>query len=109
MDSAEVEELLGLRQETPPNRIAAEARRLVAMGLQPVLVRARDKVPAAGTGWEKIEYSADQDLKCVFGPEFNLGVRLVAPLVDADLDSSWAMALAGRWCGRRSAATPTPA
>src|SRR5262249_61551828 len=40
-------------------------------------------------------FSADQDLESIFTAEHNLGVRLGASkLVDADLDSHWARALA---------------
>jgi hypothetical protein len=76
------------------NQIALAARALLAMGHQPVLIEPRGKKPVA-TEWQKIVYTADQDLESVFTAEHNLGVRLGASnLIDADLDSHWARALA---------------
>jgi hypothetical protein len=76
------------------NQIALAARVLLGMGYQPVLIEPRSKKPVAAE-WQKIVYAADQDLESTFTAEHNLGVRLGASkLVDADLDSRWARALA---------------
>ena len=77
------------------NQIALAARALLGMGYQPVLIEPRGKKPVA-TEWQKIVFTADQNLESIFTAEHNLGVRLGASkLVDADLDSPWARALAG--------------
>ena len=76
------------------NPIALAARALLGMGYQPVLIEPRGKKPVAAE-WQKIIFSVHQDLESLFTAEHNLGVRLGASnLVDADLDSPWARALA---------------
>src|SRR5439155_6457037 len=76
------------------NQIALAARAFLGMGYQPVLIAARDKKPV-GLEWQKIAYTADQDLESIFTPDHNIGLRLDASkLVDADLDSPWARAMA---------------
>jgi Bifunctional DNA primase/polymerase, N-terminal len=76
------------------NQIALAARAFLGMGYQPVLIAPRDKKPV-GLEWQKMLYTADQDLESLFTPDHNIGLRLDASkLVDADLDSPWARALA---------------
>jgi bifunctional DNA primase/polymerase-like protein len=76
------------------NQIALAARAFLGMGYQPVLVAPRDKKPV-GLEWQRIVYTVDQDLESIFAAEHNIGLRLDASkLVDADLDSLWARALA---------------
>jgi len=77
-----------------PNPIALTARAVLEMGYQPVLVEPCGKKPTSD-GWQKIRYTAHQDLESVFTADHNLGLLLGASkLVDADLDSPWARALA---------------
>ena len=76
------------------NTIALAARAFLGMGYQPVLIAPRDKKPV-GLEWQKIVYTAEQDLETIFTREHNIGLQLDASkLVDADLDSPWARALA---------------
>ena len=76
------------------NQIASAARALLGMEYQPVLIEPRGKKPVAAE-WQKIDFTPDQDLESLFTAEHNLGIRLGASrLVDADLDSRWARALA---------------
>jgi Bifunctional DNA primase/polymerase, N-terminal len=76
------------------NHIALAARALLEMEYQPVLIEPHGKKPVAPE-WQKIVFTTDQDLESIFTAEHNLGVRLGASnLVDADLDSPWARALA---------------
>jgi Bifunctional DNA primase/polymerase, N-terminal len=76
------------------NQIALAARAFLGMGYQPVLIAPRDKKPVR-LEWQKMVYTADQDLESIFTPDHNIGLRLDASkLVDADLDSPWARALA---------------
>jgi hypothetical protein len=76
------------------NHIALAARALLEMEYQPVLIEPHGKKPVTPE-WQKIVFTTDQDLESIFTAEHNLGIRLGASkLVDADLDSPWARALA---------------
>lgn len=67
-------------------------------GWQPLLLRPRDKRPLDG-GWATAPPTVDELLTRLDGREYNLGLLLGAPsggLVDVDLDSPEARALASR-------------
>jgi hypothetical protein len=76
------------------NTIRTSAELAFALKLAPVPIRARSKVPAGGTGWQQKDYTLDD-----FEADGNIGLHLKSAtrLVDADLDSVYARALAPRF------------